>query len=268
MRKIINNELIKYQTEEVALLFSGGMDSLSLLLSCLDVGIKPHLYTFKLESYESEDYKTSVEISKIFNLELTTVNLDEDISLLLNDIKFIIKSFKVKKKTQIQCIHPFIHMVSKIKENIVLSGLCADELYGTPRKMQELGRCDEVKFNDKRKLINENNESSSYIFIKELFNMNNKDLIVPYKECNELVSYMLSIPFKELHTPKQKNIMYISYKEELDKYKLYRRNSSLQCNSKIRELHDNLLQTDLNVNKNKSVVAIYNRLYKEIWGES
>ena len=58
--------------------------------------------------------------------------------------------------------------------------------------------------------------------------------------------------------------MYESYKVELDKYKLYRRNSNLQVNSKIREYHNLLLLTDLNTRNYKSVVGIYNSMYKQI----
>ena len=61
MRKIINDfleEKITYK-DSVTILFSGGLDSLSLLLSCLDVGIKPKLYIFYLEGYESSDIKSS-----------------------------------------------------------------------------------------------------------------------------------------------------------------------------------------------------------------
>ena len=47
MRGILKSQLQAYSGKGVALLFSGGLDSLSLLLSCIDVGIKPHLYSFK-----------------------------------------------------------------------------------------------------------------------------------------------------------------------------------------------------------------------------
>ena len=42
---------------KVGLLLSGGLDSLSVLLSCLDIGIEPTCYTFYLEGNESEDLK-------------------------------------------------------------------------------------------------------------------------------------------------------------------------------------------------------------------
>lgn len=266
LRNIINNQLKQINNKNIALLFSGGMDSLSLLLSCLDVGIKPHLYTFRLEGYISEDVLSSRKIADMFNLNYTEIVIPENMERLVYDIFYIIKKFKVKKKTQIQCIYPFIHMVNQIDENIVLSGICADDLYGSSRKMQELGRKDLIEFNKRRIKIHNNLESSSYLYIKNLFNEHNKEFIAPYKDNEELVNYLLHKTFKELHSPKQKNVMYENYKKELETYKLYRRNSSLQVNSKIREFHDRLLLTGLNTNNYKSIVGIYNTIYKQYYG--
>ena len=69
MRNIINKQLEQYKNKKVALLFSGGLDSLSLMISCLDVGIKPTLYSFKLEGIESDDIKASRRIKMIFILQ-------------------------------------------------------------------------------------------------------------------------------------------------------------------------------------------------------
>ena len=267
MREIINKQLKEYRDKDIALLFSGGLDSLSILLSCIDVGISPHLYTFRLEDYISEDIKSSRKIKDIFNLEYTEVIIKKDVEQLKLDVKNIIKKFKVKKKTQIQCIYPFLYMVNEIQEEIVFSGLCADELYGTSRKMQILGRTNDEEFYKKRNEMHEDIESSSYIFIKNIFNAHNKEFVAPYKDNIELVNYFLNKNFKELHSPKQKNLTYINYKEEIEDYKLYRKNSNLQCNSNIREWHNELLFTELNKNNWKSVVGIYNMIYNNYFKE-
>ena len=78
LRSIINKQLEEYKNENVALLFSGGMDSLSLLLSCLDVGIKPTLYSFKIENIDSDDIKASRRIASIYGLELVEVEIKQN----------------------------------------------------------------------------------------------------------------------------------------------------------------------------------------------
>lgn len=267
MRDILKTQLKGLGDKDVALLFSGGMDSLSLLLSCLDAGITPHLYTFKLKNIESEDVVSSRRIAKILNLEYTEIEIEDNLNQLVNDVFYIIKKFKVKKKTQIQCIQPFMHIIPKIRENIILSGLCADDIYGTSRKMQELGRKNGDDFFKKRLEKHDNIESSSYVFIKEICEDYDKKFIAPYKDNEILVKHILKCEFKKLHSPKQKNIMYEAYKKEIDKYRLYRRNVNLQVGSGIREWHNILLNTELNNKNYKSVVGIYNTIYNYYFKE-
>lgn len=265
LRKLINTYLENNieDKNDVALLFSGGMDSLSILLSCLDVGIKPNLYVFRLNNYVSEDSIYSKKISQIYNLNLYEIVLDVNKINLISDIEKIVKLFNVKKKTQIQCIQPFLYVIPKIKENYILTGLCADDLYGTPRSMAKHAKNIEY-FKEIRINAFNNEESSSYKFIKQLSEMNNKRLIAPYKESIDIYNYMISKNYKELHSPKQKYIMYSDYEDELTKNNIYRRNSNLQCNSKIREWHDELLKSEINSEGFKSVVGIYNKIHNKL----
>lgn len=269
MREIMNNELSVYKGKEIGLLFSGGMDSLCILLSCLDVGIKPHLYTFKLAHYDSEDYLTSKRISEIFDLELTTVVIDDtDVGKLRKDVEYIIKRFNTKRKIRIQCIYPFLYVVPQVKEKIILTGLTGDTLQGTSnRKMFVAGRHNHEEFQRMRWEELSDLEDGSFAQVNELFKEKGIELVDYYRFSKGLIEYMMPMNFLELNRPKEKMIMYTAFKDEIDKYKLYRRGSSYQCNSRIREWHDKLLETDLNVNNNVSVVAIYNRMYKMIWGE-
>ena len=75
MLRQLLNEYISNEVKEdkVAILFSGGMDSLSILFTCLDLGIKPTLYSFYLKSYESQDIKSSRAIAKAYDLKLVEV---------------------------------------------------------------------------------------------------------------------------------------------------------------------------------------------------
>ena len=244
MRKIIDDFLEEKIRDKnsVAILFSGGLDSLSLLLSCLDIGIKPVLYTFFLESYESSDIKSSRNIAKIFGLKLIEI------------------PFNTYKKSAVQCVHPFLYAEKLIKEKYVLSGLCADDLYGTSKHMSILSKNYE-EFQRKRLDIISDETSSGYRYIKSIFH--NKIFIAPYKECRKLIDYFMSLDYKSMNSPKQKYVTYSAYRNVIDRYKLYRRNENLQCASKIREYHDSLLKTDLNTNNYKIVTPIYRNLYLE-----
>lgn len=264
LRRYINNHLqskIKNKNE-VSILFSGGLDSLSILFSCLDLKIEPHLYTFYLKNYESEDILTSRKIANIYNLQLTEVIIDdEDINKLIKDVKYIIQNFKIYKKTHVQCVYPFLYIIPKIKEKYVLSGLCADDLYGTSRSMAKHYKNIESFNNIRNEKIN-NLNSSAYLQIRTLVESYDKVFITPYKEDKNILNYFSALNYKAMNSPKQKNIMYLDYKNEIDKNKLYRRNNSLQCCSHIREWHDKLLNTKLNTNNYKIINPIYKNLYK------
>ncbi|MFJ8528450.1 asparagine synthase-related protein [Bacillus sp. NPDC094106] len=258
-----------YDKNSVALLFSGGMDSLSLLLSCLESGIRPTLYTFYLKSYTSSDIECSRKIADIFDLQLIEIPIeDTSVTQLEADVRLIIKTFDVKKKTAIQCIYPFLYVTPAIKETFALTGLCADDLYGTPRSMakhaKDMERFDEIR--DKRIY---DDSASSYKQIKQLLKMYDKEMVAPYKESDMLIQYLRSMTYKEMNSPKQKIPAYLSYQKEIEYYELYRRNENLQCSSRIREWHDSLLATSLNLNNQfKTIVSLYNHLHKEIHGDS
>ena len=79
-------------------------------------------------------------------------------------------------------------------------------------------------------------------------------------------NYLLSKDFSQLHKPKTKQLTLEQYKNEIEKHKLYRKNSSLQINSELNQWHDQLLQTELNVKDWKAIVGIYNYIYKQIFG--
>ena len=83
---IIDKEV---QSEEVAILLSGGLDSISLALASHRIGKKVHAYTFHLQDDYSYDAKKAVEVSDKMGWEINTTvvprdNLEQDFFSLLN----------------------------------------------------------------------------------------------------------------------------------------------------------------------------------------
>jgi asparagine synthetase B (glutamine-hydrolysing) len=265
LRSIITNHLkdkIEFP-DSVAVLCSGGMDSLSVILSCLDLGISPTLYTFYLKSFPSKDLESSQYISKLFNLKLTEIAIyDNNLDILQQDVLNIIKRFDVKKKTAIQCIYPFLYVAPAVEEKVILTGLCADDLYGTPRSMAKHASNIEF-FNELRNGKVQNPNASSYLQIKTLFESYGKQFIAPYKESEPLIGFLSSMSYREMNSPKQKLPAYQAYEKELTTHQLYRRNSNLQCGSMIREWHDKLLLSEHNTIGANTIIALYNHWHRE-----
>jgi len=69
--------------QPVALLFSGGTDSLTVLWSLLDLGIKVTCYTFHLSYFISRDVLASKKACNYWKVPLVIINEDIRVSLLL-----------------------------------------------------------------------------------------------------------------------------------------------------------------------------------------
>ena len=248
---------------DVALLFSGGTDSLTCLFSLLEIGITPTLYSFHLEGVVHKDIEVSRQVADYYNLKHNIIEIKRDIEQLKQDVIYIVKTFDVTRKTNVQCTYPFVHVLPNIKEKYVVSGLCADDLYGTSKSMSIKCAKDKNVFDEIRNKIFSNLNSSAYRSIKELTEtIHEKKFITPYRD-EEIINYMMQFSWSELNKPKQKQLSYSSYLDYYEKQKIYRKNTNLQVGSKIREWHSELVNTDFNKNNRKRVDEIYKDLAKE-----
>ena len=64
---------------EIAVLLSGGVDSISVALSAHYAGKEVHGYSFHLDTHESYDFKKARELNKNSDTKITQ-NIKEDIS--------------------------------------------------------------------------------------------------------------------------------------------------------------------------------------------
>lgn len=261
LRTIIR-EAIPQEYVRVALLFSGGTDSLTCLFTLLDLGIKPILYTFFLENYHSEDAKASEAISKLYDLEQVFIIIPQDRKKLEDDVVELIKELKIYRKTHVQVCYPFLYILPEIKEQFVLTGLSSDSLYGTPASMAINFKNDKEGFDSRRKAILSNPESDCFRPLTDLAKFFGKELVAPYRD-KRILDFFLNFAWKELNRPKQKWLSILAFREHYEKYAIYRRNSNLQVGSRIREWHNELLDGKLNEFKRKRVDMLYRDLYEK-----
>lgn len=266
---MLNNLIKEYfkqninSNNQVALLFSGGTDSLTCLFSLLELNIKPTLYTFHLEDIIHKDVEISKKVANHFKLKHVIIEIPRNIEQLKKDVIYLTQELNLTRKTNIQCTYPFLYTIPKVEENIIASGLCADDLYGTSKSMSIKYSNDKIGFNKARNKIFNNEYSSAYKPIKDLVEKYNKTFLTPYR-CNDVINYFMKFSWQELNKPKQKQVALNSYKKYFDELNVYRKNSNLQVESKIREWHDELLKTELNKNNRKRVDEIYKDLNKEV----
>ena len=242
--------------EKVAVFLSGGIDSTCCLLACLDLGLDVTAYTFYLEGHESQDLHASRLISKTVGVKLKEIVVPYSLEALQADTVRIIKEFRTARKTAVQCIHPFIYVIPQVEEQTVVSGLYADDLYGTSRKGSIIGRKNKAEF-DAFRLQTISQEDYSCVYIRIAVEKAGKKLITPFKG-GVLQEYLMSLSWDQMNKPFIKSVAVSAFSDYYKKNAWYRKNSNLQVNSGIREYHDLLLDTPLNKRNSDSVVAIYN----------
>lgn len=252
----------RVSNKKVAVFLSGGVDSTCCLLSCVDLGLDITAYTFYLQGHVSQDLLASRAITKKLGIKLKEVVVPYSIDRLKEDAKRIIKEYKTTKKTAVQCIHPFLYIMPQVKENDIVSGLYADDLYGTSRKGNIIGHNSKQEFDVFRK--NQiAQQDYSCVYIKECAKRHGKNLVTPFIG-GTTEEYLMGLDWNQMNGKRPKEIAIKAFDDYYRENAWYRKNSNLQVNSGIREYHDLLLKTDLNKRNHRSVVGVYNDIQKGI----
>lgn len=259
---------------KVGLLLSGGMDSLSVLLACLDIGIKPTCYTFHLKGVISEDLQSCRKICNIFDVQLVEIPISFTSESMYKLSKEIIYDniesvyFKNHIKTCVQCQVLMSFVPQYVKEDVILSGLNADDLCFNTRlygKMSANKTPSGIrKLNETRYIDTHNEYRGSYKFFVNMFAKYRIKFIDIYRD-DQVREYFYGLSYKQCTSPKPKYPIYMAFRQEFDTWDLLRKPSSFQVNSGARELFEELLTNNpkINVNKHKTCVGILNDIWRE-----
>lgn len=252
---------------DVGLLLSGGVDSSLVLFSLLELGVKPNCYTFVVDGYESKDVETSVKMANHFGLNLEIIKIPNTIEKLMYDTVNIVRRFKTGRQITIQCMHPLIHTIPKVKEKVLFNGLNADGLYGASRTCAVQGKDNQERFNELR---------WEYMFGKDLSDFYIKDYIEsfgiksidPYR-AEEIIKFFKPMSWRDMHSPREKNIAYEAFNDYYDKapFKMFRRGKNYQIESKVKQFHEQLLDSSLNTRNRKATQWLYKDIYESIFKE-
>jgi asparagine synthetase B (glutamine-hydrolysing) len=255
------HESIK-DSKDVALLFSGGTDSLTCLFSLFEMDIKPTLYTFYLEGKPNRDLEYSKKVAEFYSLEHTIIEIPYSLSKLEESVLYITENLPVDRKTNVQCVFPFLYVMPQVKEKYVVSGLCADDLYGSAKSVIIKASKNKEVFDSIREKTRSSLNSSAYLPIKQFIEQTHgKVFITPYRE-QEVHDFFMEKSWAELNKPKQKQIAIDAFSSYFEEQDIYRKNSNLQVESGIREYHNELINSELNENNRRRVDEIYKDLIK------
>jgi len=121
LNKIISDIIEKEAPDEtVAVLMSGGTDSLSIAVAADALGKNLNCYTFRIEGKDTSDSIASQKACEHFNWNFNIIDVPVD--NIEKDFFTLIEKYECKKKTHVECTFPFLYVYPQIKEKYILTG--------------------------------------------------------------------------------------------------------------------------------------------------
>ena len=240
--------------DKVAVLLSGGVDSLSVAFAAQRQPLNKeiHAYSFRLDTHESYDFKKAKEISELFGWEFTGVVIDT--STLETDFHKL-TSMGCKKKSAYECTYPFLHIYPQIKEKYVLSGWAADGYYGLSKTARIHYKETKEKFDEFRDAYFAPHMRANYVWHKKVADMHNKVFVTPYLS-DDVKDYFYAMDWDEINKPGQKHHVRTAFEEEFNKSGRVSPHKNLQIDSKTNKLFERFLDNDMNFKERIRVLDI------------
>tara|TARA_Y100001972_G_C7587983_1_gene294801 strand:+ start:80 stop:877 length:798 start_codon:yes stop_codon:yes gene_type:complete len=254
--KIIENIIAKEVPEnEVAVLLSGGVDSLSVACAANRLNKKITAYTFHIEDHISYDSKKAEEASKKFNWDFNLTVIPK--ASLTDDFKTLAFKYGCKKKTQFENTYAYMHMFPKIKQKYILMGMGVDIWYGSSKKVALHFKEPKEKFDDFRKSYFNQKVPSDLMTLFKLEKEYNKKIVLPYTWQKEVEDFFYPLDWKTLNKGKNKKIIREAFSEEFKQIEPIQKHTNMQLGAKVDKLFETLLtHNKINYKNRKRVMDI------------
>lgn len=251
--KLLENEIRQASSsDKVAVLLSGGVDSISVAFAAQRLGKRIHAYSFCLDTHESYDYAKAKEISQICDWEFTGVKVPTN--NLVQDFHRLVE-LDCRKKTHFECVYPFLYVYPEIEETEVLSGWAADGYYGISKKAMIHFKHTQELFDKFRDDYFAPDMCAGYKWHKKVADMHSKKFITPYLT-DSVKHFFYSMSWNDLNRPYQKHHI----RDAFDEFKLIgkvKNHLNLQINGGIIPLFETLIDNkDINFKNRKRVMDI------------
>ena len=243
--KLLSEEIEKASNDiNVAVLLSGGVDSISVALAAHRVGKKISAYTFHLKDQPTYDASKAQEISKIMNWSCKTIEVPVD--NVIKDFIRLRREVDCQKKTHYECCFPFLYVYPQIEEKEVLSGWAADGYYGVSKKANLHYKHTMEKFNEFREDYFLLDHRAGYLWHKKIADMHNKIFITPYLT-ESVKQFFWSKDWYELNQPYQKHHVVEAF-DEFSRFGAVKKHINLQLGSGVDKLFESVIIPDKTIN--------------------
>jgi Asparagine synthase. len=259
LHDILINEVCHLPKNDVALCLSSGIDSQSLLFAMLDCGITPHVYSFTLEDRESRDFMEAKALAAKMCVPFTKITLPVDVETLINDCFVMAREYGAKKKTDFECLWPFLYVYTNVEEKYIVTGIPADGHFCISKKGILHYKDDVDGF---RKMYFSNPNAGQRLLRQKLADKYGKVNVDPFYSPN-IAEALKGMSWNELNKPQQKMPIRNSF-AYFATMKVHNHTNLQLGDSGIAEHFETLLDTRLNDKGYKSVVGIYNKIIKQV----
>ena len=241
---------------QVAVAFSAGTDSLCLLFACLDLGMRPVLYTYHVAGTESADLTLARRTAEHWDLPLVECPVPADDAVLQHDVLAILRD-GVRGKVHIQCVHGHRYVAARVREPVVLNGSGADALYGTYRSIFLNGARDDKAVFDRLRLKHLCDPNDDAMADQaRVYRAGGTQVRYPYR-WTEVVKYLMGLTWPQINKPRFKAVAVRAFPEYFDELGCYRRRGSQQVVAGVNRMHDRLLRTPWNRKGRRRVQELY-----------
>lgn len=246
-------------SNDVAVLLSSGIDSASVMFALLEAGKNVTAYSFCLEDRTSRDVKYAEITAKEFGVPFVRIDLPTSIEVLREDLVDLIR-MGAKKKTDFECGWAMLYAYPAIQQTEIFSGMGADGHFCISKKgvLHYKNRIDEFRNN----LFSNPSYGQAHMH-SNFSRVYKKDWIAPYMTL-AMIEQFKGSTWDDVNRPHQKQPILDAFPKEFARIKIFKHQNFQLGDSGISEHFEKLLDTDLNVNKHKSVVGIYNYLVKNL----
>lgn len=276
IRRLLTDHIKKNVPDtDVAVLLSGGVDSISVAMAAQDAGKIVHAYSFHLQGHVSYDFAKAKDVAEIMGWKFTGVVVPTD--NLIPDWYRLVEHGCRKKSHFEAAVYPFLYCYENMSEKFCLTGWGADAYFGCSKKAMIRYSSFKKKRNyvkyckeNNQKRVNWNEFRNAYLDgdcagyqqHTNLAEKYGKVHISPYLDPRVRQLFM-RYSWEELNKPKQKNMIRVEFDIEnlLGKVKPH---INLQLGGGIDKLFETLLDDPIiNYKKRQRVMDMCRDWYTD-----
>lgn len=196
---------------------SGGIDSSALTLAARDAGKEPIIVSFTLADRESSDFVAARTLASHFGFEFRPVILPVDTDVICGDVIRLIRRYGARRKTAIECLWPYLHVLETLKSlnySSLLTGNAADGHFALSRKaiLRYGVRASKEQFQLFRQHFFGNPESAQIGFLHRIYGSEGLQIHTPWFNPSVFPLFE-DCTWDEVNKPRQKEAVRVEFPE-------------------------------------------------------